>query len=317
MGKILQPYGGIDANVIIAKASDTAEMVVSGINVDCTNISLSRIAKVLAENRNSVGGLCTSPKVNKYSNFSPLKVTINPNDNVPKYTIKTPYQLGYFAGYNHNAKPPKLTIADKTTLPSEPQSTIAMSGTFNLGEIDWNSAMPTQGYDLEIIVDGVSIYKQPFANVPLNTDIPFNFTIVSGIQGSSITHTADIWFSKNDALKGRIEEAHDTFVVTVPTAITLFYQYYVLDGGGTVEIYCDGILTRTMTAWNGSFWINQLTPGIKIKFIVYPGRSKYAHISSVLGTFDSNTTLEWEFTITNDIEIIAKADDNPTNPSYP
>ena len=98
-----------------------------------TNISTSLVAQTIGEGSNDVGTLCKSAKINKWSKWKPVKLaqvvgidetqlkTINygltfPRTNVynviaqqkwshdrPAGTATTPYRIGDFRGYKHDA----------------------------------------------------------------------------------------------------------------------------------------------------------------------------------------------------------------------
>jgi hypothetical protein len=102
MGKTLQPYRDYDASALIARSSSgISDMVVSGTNVEVTNIKISGVKSVLSESSNDLVSLCSSSKVNKYSEFSPYTRYIS--GGVFYNVLKSNYSLGDFGGYNHNA----------------------------------------------------------------------------------------------------------------------------------------------------------------------------------------------------------------------
>ena len=106
MGKILNTYRGFTASNIISKASNTCTHTLAGQTVDCTDISVSKIKNVLGATTNNLSELCTNSNVNVYSGFSPKYWFVsgaNPETATLTNDNKIPYQMGYFAGYNHNA----------------------------------------------------------------------------------------------------------------------------------------------------------------------------------------------------------------------
>lgn len=71
---------------------------------DISNITTTNIRNVLGEITNNVGLLCESPNVNQWALFRPIGTS--------------PYNMGDFGGYNHQAKPPTYFNNPYTTLNS-------------------------------------------------------------------------------------------------------------------------------------------------------------------------------------------------------
>ena len=101
--KVLSAYGGFTSADIKNRADIPlqANMTVSGSNVNCTNINVTQVKNVLGESVTGVGALCQSANVNKWSNYSSREWLIS----WPTITnsVKFPYQLGSFAGYDKEA----------------------------------------------------------------------------------------------------------------------------------------------------------------------------------------------------------------------
>ena len=160
MGKIINTYGGFTAQQIKDRASATCNMVVNGSTVECSDITVSKVKNVLGANTTTVGGLCSSSTVNKWSQFSSYECY---SDNgVLKFMLKTPYTLGCFAGYNHNAVAPSFT--DKTTSieKTSDQSIVVdqevvfpctITANIYIGELDWTHKTTTLGQVSKIRFD--------------------------------------------------------------------------------------------------------------------------------------------------------------------
>ena len=107
MGKIINTYRGFTASNIISKASNTCTLTLAGSTVDCTDITISKIKNVIGSSNTNLSSLCTSSNVNIYSGFSPIYWFVsgaNPDTAILTSSVKTPYSMGYFAGYNHNSQ---------------------------------------------------------------------------------------------------------------------------------------------------------------------------------------------------------------------
>lgn len=93
MGKIINGTTSVTAQQFLSNATagiSTMSLVDSN-TIDCSNIKISGVKAVLGSSSTSISALCQSPNINKGANFRPLGTP--------------PYNLGDFAGYNHNAYP--------------------------------------------------------------------------------------------------------------------------------------------------------------------------------------------------------------------
>ena len=109
MGKIISAYSGFTAIQIKERASIPAQddMTIDGDNIDCINISISGIHNAIQSSQYALSSLNTSPRVNKWSCFGPTEFYADAG--VCLNRAKTPYTMGCWAGYNHNAVAPYLT----------------------------------------------------------------------------------------------------------------------------------------------------------------------------------------------------------------
>jgi len=114
--KVISAYAGFTATDIKNRASIPlqADLVVNGTTVECRNITTTQVKNILGESVTGVGTLCSSNLVNAWSGFSPREWYIT-NELAFASRIKTPYQLGSFAGYNHNAIAPGFMGASHIT----------------------------------------------------------------------------------------------------------------------------------------------------------------------------------------------------------
>lgn len=112
MAKLISAYAGITALQIKNKASIPTQgnMTVIGEAVSCVNIDSDQIGAVLGEADSSWAGLCQSVKVNPYSGFGPREWNLGAAGLF--HSAKTPYSTDDFAGYNHQAPPPGISVDD-------------------------------------------------------------------------------------------------------------------------------------------------------------------------------------------------------------
>lgn len=142
MGKIISAYGSFTAQNIKDRADipAQADMTVSGSNVDCINIPLSLVHNTLQSSLLTVYGLCTTPRVNKWSNFSPKEWYVDANHYLQN-RAKTPYYLGNFAGYNHGAVQARVLYdySTKNAQITPVSNTFSVQVALNSGEINWTA----------------------------------------------------------------------------------------------------------------------------------------------------------------------------------
>ena len=126
--------------------------------------SISEVKQVLAETSNSVGGLCTSPKINKWAKYKPVRHPSKGDlteselqsvhyglsvsyDGTADYTKpiggeQSPFRLGDFRGYNRNARPPVsveiISVGNQTQPPYRVRRNSQATITFKLipGDIE-------------------------------------------------------------------------------------------------------------------------------------------------------------------------------------
>lgn len=135
MAKIINEYAGITATQIKNKASNIGNMSVVGSSVYVTDIKLTDIKNAIGGINTNLGSLCESPNVNIYSNFGPVSWYWGGSG--AAYQRKTPYSMGDWAGYNHNALPPRITSGTNSGNVYQGAGTITITAVVNLGEINW------------------------------------------------------------------------------------------------------------------------------------------------------------------------------------
>lgn len=150
MSKIISAYGQYTAAAIKAKATipNQSSMVVSGSDVQCTDISIAGVHNGIQSSCLHLYGLCTSPRVNKWSNFSSREWYIDASyylQNRPK----TPYKLADFAGYNHSAVEAKILYnnSTKNAQITPISNTFSVQVALNSGEINWAAISGGQSID--------------------------------------------------------------------------------------------------------------------------------------------------------------------------
>lgn len=214
MGKILAPYAGFTAAQIIAKSSNTSDMVVSGTNVDCSNITVTKVKNVLGDGATSIGGLSTTSRVNKWSGFGP--VTYNTSDNIVTPLFKTPYSLGNFAGYNHNAIVPYLYFPYPTNIRSSGEANKYQNiGCFiNLGDVDWQTIWPNGTWFVTLSNDTTKVASFTTASVVGNTEMNIVLSLLAPAVGFTNSYTINTWIGNTSggALNGKLTQCSNKTV---------------------------------------------------------------------------------------------------------
>lgn len=151
MGLLRGTYRGFSASTINGRLSNTCDHSVSGSNVDCTNITTTKVETVLGLSlgSHSVSTLCTHANIKKWSAWSPYLITINNagmNGTIVWNLPSNNYSLGSFAGYNHNANIPAYysTTHSNTVITTSDSESVTVEVQFDIGELiltNLNSAL--------------------------------------------------------------------------------------------------------------------------------------------------------------------------------
>ena len=221
MPKTLQAYGGFSSADIKNRADipAQADMTISGSNVDCVNIKDSDIKNVLGESVTSVGALCTSPLVNKWSGFGPT--TFNTTGNIVTPVVNAPYTMGCFAGYNKEAISPYFYFP--TAILSYGSSfagtSINISSFINLGEVQWPNIWPNGSWF--ILADGTKVANFTTTNVIGNAEKNITLSVMAPPAGQSKTYTVDTWIGNTSggALNGKLTQCSNV-PLTIRMAMT-------------------------------------------------------------------------------------------------
>ena len=203
--KILNAYGGFTAQQIKDRAEIPiqAYMTVVGNTVECVQVPISVIKGILASSSTSVGGLCTDANVNQWSGFGPREWYVN--NGVLINRLKTPYEMGYFAGYNHDALSPLVSGKTETiNINSGQQTSSGVTCSFELSEIDWTQyALITQiGFVSKIgsTVLATTYYSLAFSEVGSGSELDLQNTFdLSYTQNQTIT--SELFFANAAGVK--------------------------------------------------------------------------------------------------------------------
>ena len=244
MAKTLTPYSGLTASGIVAKAtSGICDLVVNGSNVDASNVSLNGVKNVIGDSAPSLAGVCQSANVNIYSGFSP-RVWVMAS--TVYSTPRTPYSLGSFAGYKHNASTPSLSCTNPINLNSTyANASYNLSLDLNLGEVNWAADL---GYDYCIMkVNGNTDTSSAFAlsSYTANTTKNVICSVTCPAAGGSSNFEVQAWFGSSTNATGRLTPA--TASTTINVAIAAYYaNHLIVDSQANRDIvdalgspYCD------------------------------------------------------------------------------
>lgn len=149
-------YAGFTAQQLKNRASipSQVDITVNTDNIVCGHTDIpTEIKAVLGESTNDCGSLCISPKVNKWSWFSPRTWILNAGILVDNY--KFPFDMSNFCGYNHNAVACGITVDNVSA---------SNTGSFNFysyvsfGEIDWAALTGALNVVCEVYKDAALVH---------------------------------------------------------------------------------------------------------------------------------------------------------------
>lgn len=223
MGKVISVYNGVTASEIKSRADIPlqADMVVNGNTVDCSNLNITQIKNVLGESTTSLSGLCSSPNVNIWSGFSPIEWYIDAQ--VLKHRVRTPYIMGNFAGYNHQAPAPYANATSYTLSNAYANSQVSISCDVNLGEVDWSF---NSDY-CHIVVDGVIKASFPLSEYVPSTTRNVNVTVTAPAVGVTQTYNIQVWFGLDTTKHNQLTELLSTSQIRISVPATFEAHYLV------------------------------------------------------------------------------------------
>ena len=212
--KVLNTYGGFTAADIKNRASIPLQsnIIVNGSTVECSFLTTTQIKNVLGESVTGVGALSISPMVNKWSGFGPREWWNGGNSTITDRVI-APYQMGNFAGYNHNAITPFIQPVSNIVLGSD-YNAVSYSPTIkvNLGEVNWSK----WGFDYcYILVDGVENVNFPLASYTGNTLKDVSLTLTTPVQGYDKNYSITVWMGNELHKSGILTPVSDAFNIKV------------------------------------------------------------------------------------------------------
>jgi len=204
MGKLIPAYAGFSATAVKNKASNTCDMAVSGTNVDCTNITVTRVKNVLGVGTTAISSLCNNANVNIWSGYGPK--TFITSGNIIMSVAKFPYSLGSFAGYNHSAGTPYFYFPTPTNVYGSgfANTSVNISSFINLKETNWPDIWPNGSWF--ILADGVKVANFTTADYTGNTEKNITLAVTAPAVGQSKTYTVDTWIGNTSggALNGKL-----------------------------------------------------------------------------------------------------------------
>lgn len=214
-----------------------------------TKITVKQVRDTLGETTLKVTELCTSPKINEWSPYKPIKATVVPRseatrDYISGFTIVNNYleyerpdevfALGDFRGYNHYARRPSVQNASLVILDNVASPNISAS--INITNPDQICFGKVLAENMPTLTPKISIYEVVngveggmIANDLDITNGPdgvtrVNFIVALGsipIPGTTIVRTYNIWYG--DAGQTRRFRIHGADVCTVTIKVISAY----------------------------------------------------------------------------------------------
>ena len=109
-------YRNFSATQINNRISNTCTHSVNGSNVDCTDVTVSKVRTVLSASPYNLSSLATHANVNHWSAWGPtVRTVVGGVLTNGHLTNATGYSLGSFGGYNHSAPTPAFTSGGSNT----------------------------------------------------------------------------------------------------------------------------------------------------------------------------------------------------------
>ena len=264
-----------------------------------TKITVKQVRDTLGETTLKVTELCTSPKINEWSPYKPIKATVVPRseatrDYISGFTIVNSYleyerpdevfALGDFRGYNHYARRPNVDDVSIVVLDNN-------SGLISTGDVpvSVNITNPDQTCFAKVLEENmptltptISIYEvvggvENFVvgGLPITngsdgvTRVSFtvHFNTVPN-TGSTTVKTYNIWYGDAGQTKRfRIHDA-DTFNVSVKVisaypkiALTLDTSDFLAIGSSSISSYNYDYNMNTKTLVINNLQLSGLTKG--------------------------------------------------------
>lgn len=260
-----------------------------------TDITTSVVSQEINLASNSVGTLCSSNKINKWSKFKPISYASNTgiygetgnNDTILKNlnygltatkidrtTLNTtewsylrptggqysPYRLGDFRGYNHQAKP-FIRIDDVQWNPSTtPVESLTITPTYKFGSNSYDGNVQSNSGQS---TSNIEIYPQDLL-APLSNTTLSNMYL--GIVAKDIPNANTV---EGVFTSGKLNEATNPSKMTITPANNVNIKNYLnsLGNGGVLEFtpfFCPNNLMDNWTANDDKY---SLPLGLKFKIV--------------------------------------------------
>lgn len=198
---------------------------------DISNITITNIRNVLGENTNNIGLLCKSPNVNQWALFRP--------------TGNSPYNMGDFGGYNHQAVAPThyLSKSSAQTFTLDDNNEIEIAIQLNRGERPPDLDNPGCTWDnvkvqINNVGGSVAINKYLVANaigVSNGSYTPSHLIKVPFPSNDPYTVTISIeaYYSTSSGTNIKpIEDTHPNMVLTIKPK----YTYITISTSGYIQL---------------------------------------------------------------------------------
>ena len=207
-----------------------------------TKITVKQVRDTLGETTLKVTELCTSPKINEWSPYKPIKATIVPRsdatrDYISGFTIVNSYleyerpdevfALGDFRGYNHYARKPSVQNLSLVLLDNAASTNISAS---------INITNPDQVCFAKVLTE----------NMPTLTPKISIYEVVNGVEGGMIANNLDVTNGSDGITRA-------SFIISlgsmpIPgTTIVKTYNIWYGDAGQTRRFRIHGADVCTVT----------------------------------------------------------------------
>ena len=211
-----------------------------------TKITVKQVRDTLGETTLKVTELCTSPKINEWSPYKPIKATVVPRveatrDYISGFTIVNNYleyerpdevfALGDFRGYNHYARRPNVDDVSIVVLDNN-------SGLISTGDVSVsvNITNPDQTCFAKVLAE----------NMPTLTPKISIYEVVNGVEGGMIANNLDVT-NGSDGVTRVSFTVHFGSIPTTGSTTVKTYNIWYGDAGQTRRFRIHGADVCTVT----------------------------------------------------------------------
>lgn len=198
MPKVINGYRGFTATAVKTRAEipDQVDMSNSGNDVNCNDITMTKIKNGLGASTTVLSELCTHTNINHWSGYGPTVRTVVSQALVNSDPTSN-YTMGSFAGYNHGAITPGwITSAPTSDLWIDAGSYPSFVADVYVGEVKWDEVGSGGVGVTHAVYNGsgnlVAWGSRNFVGSSVQNDVT-SLTATMSTSTTGATYTGKIW----------------------------------------------------------------------------------------------------------------------------